>query len=82
MTTQTGVPARHTNVLAIVALVTAFVMPVLGIVFGVLARREIRRTGEDGGMFATWGIWIGAGLTVMTLVGAVLMIALTLRQGA
>lgn len=48
-----------TNTKAIIALCTVFYVPVLGIVFGVMARREIDRTGEGGRAYATWGLALG-----------------------
>lgn len=48
-----------TNTKAIIALCTVFGTPVLGIVFGVMARREIDRTGEAGRAYATWGMGLG-----------------------
>ncbi|MFF0654680.1 DUF4190 domain-containing protein [Micromonospora tulbaghiae] len=45
-----------TNVLAILALVFAFVFAPAGIVCGHLAKRQIRQTGEDGDQLATWGL--------------------------
>ena len=48
-----------TNTKAVIALCTVFAMPILGIVFGVMARREIARTGEAGRAYATWGLGLG-----------------------
>jgi len=39
---------RGTNTMAILALVLAFVFAPLGLIFGIIARRQIRQTGEDG----------------------------------
>src|SRR4051812_4711247 len=41
-------PTAPTNVLAIVALVSSFFIPVAGIVCGHLALGQIKRTGENG----------------------------------
>jgi hypothetical protein len=41
-------PAPPTNTLAIIALVCAFVFAPAGLVCGILARRQIRQTGEQG----------------------------------
>lgn len=48
-----------TNTFAILSLVFAFVVSVLGVVFGHIARNQIRRTGEDGYGLATAGMVIG-----------------------
>ena len=53
-----------TNTKAIIALCTVFGMPILGIVFGVMARREIDRTGEGGRAYATWGLGLGIAAVV------------------
>lgn len=54
-----------TNTKAIIALCTVFAMPILGIVFGVMARREIDRTGESGRAYATWGLGLGIAAVVL-----------------
>jgi hypothetical protein len=48
-----------TNTLAIVALVGVFFFLPLGIIFGHLARGQIRRTGESGKGMATAALVIG-----------------------
>jgi len=53
------------------------------IVLGHMARREIRRTGEDGMGLATAGLvlgWIGAALTVLTCLFVVMLVALIAHQ--
>ena len=42
--------------MAILSLVFAFVFAPAGIVLGHLAKRQIRRTGEEGDQLATWGL--------------------------
>ena len=51
---------RPTNTMAILALIMAFVFSPAGIVLGVLARKQIRRTGEEGDGLALAGIIIGS----------------------
>jgi hypothetical protein len=51
---------RPTNTLAILALVMAFVFAPAGLVLGVVARRQIRETGEEGEGLALAGIIIGS----------------------
>jgi hypothetical protein len=46
--------------MAILALVFAFVFAPAGLVLGIVARRQIERTGEEGGGLALAGIIIGA----------------------
>ena len=50
---------RPTNTVAILALVMAFVFAPAGVVLGIVARKQIRRTGEDGAGLALAGIIVG-----------------------
>lgn len=55
---------RPTNTKAILA-VSLLTFAPAAIVFGVLARREIRRTGEGGWGLATWGMGIGIAVVAL-----------------
>ncbi|MGY1724774.1 DUF4190 domain-containing protein [Blastococcus sp. SYSU DS0533] len=55
--------ARPTNTLAVLSLVMAFVFAPAGLVLGVVARRQISRTGEDGAGLALAGIIVGGLVT-------------------
>ena len=56
-----GFPLRRpTNSTAVLALVFAFVFAPVGLVLGIAARRQIRRTGEEGDGLALAGIVIGS----------------------
>jgi hypothetical protein len=59
--TQPTVVAK-TNTLAVIAFVTAFVVPVAGLVIAVVARRQLSAPGntESGNGFARWAMVIGA----------------------
>ncbi|QLD28335.1 DUF4190 domain-containing protein [Micromonospora carbonacea subsp. aurantiaca] len=50
------------------SLVFAFVFAPAGIVLGHLAKRQIRRTGEDGDQLATWGLILSYVFTVIGLI--------------
>ena len=52
--------ARPTNTMAILALVLAFVFAPAGLVLGIIARKQIRETGEQGDGLALAGIIVGA----------------------
>lgn len=70
-------PPRATNVMAILALVFAFVFAPAAIVLGHVARRQIRQTGEDGDGLALAGLIVGyvlTGLTVLACVGYVVVV--------
>src|ERR1700757_4956523 len=60
-------PPRRTNAMAIAALVSAFVVAPLGIVFGHIALSQIRRSGEDGRGLAIAGLVLGYVFTGMYL---------------
>ena len=65
---------RPTNTLAIVSLVLAFVFPPAALITGIIARKQIRRTGEDGDGLALAGIIVGGiftALFVFMLVGLI-----------
>jgi hypothetical protein len=49
--------------MAILALVMAFVFAPVGLVLGIVARKQIRRTGEDGDGLALAGIIVGGIVT-------------------
>jgi hypothetical protein len=82
-------PAR-TNPLAVGSLACGIGQVFLGplptipaIVLGHMARREIRRTGEDGMGLATAGLvlgWIGAALVVLACLFVVMLVALITHQ--
>ena len=56
---------RPTNTMAILALVLAFVFAPAGLVLGVIARKQIRQTGEDGDGLALAGVIIGGIATAL-----------------
>ncbi len=56
---------RPTNVLAIIALIGAFVFPLAGIICGHIALGQIKKTGENGHGLALWGTILGYVFTVL-----------------
>jgi hypothetical protein len=70
-----GAWRRPTNGLAIGALVAALVFAPVGIVLGVMARKQIRQTGEEGDGLALAGIIIGSIVTGIYALLLVLMVA-------
>jgi len=71
-----GGTVANTNVMAILALIFAFVFSPLGIVFGALAKRQIAQTGEQGAGLAKAGFWLGIAFTALGVVWfAVVIIA-------
>lgn len=76
---------QGTNTLAILSLVCAFVFWPLGIVFGHMAKGQIRRTGEGGGGLATAGLilsYLALAITVISVVFLVLAVAAAGAAGA
>jgi uncharacterized membrane protein len=77
---------RRTNGFAVAALACGAAQPLTGmlttipaIVFGHVARRQIRETGEDGSVMATWGLILGwAGVAAIVLVALLFLIAAVL----
>ncbi|MCR2783851.1 MULTISPECIES: DUF4190 domain-containing protein [unclassified Microbacterium] len=72
--------AAAVNAKALLALVFAFVLAPLGIVFGHLALREVAATGEPGRGYARAGLVVGYALAALT-VAAATMTALVLLLG-
>lgn len=75
---QAPLGPRQTNVMAILALVFAFVCWPAGIVLGVIARRQIRETGEDGDGLALAGLILSCvfgGITLIVIIGFVALAA-------
>ena len=70
-----GSMVRPTNTMAILALVFAFVFAPAGIVLGVLARKQIRQTGEQGDGLALAGIIVGGIATALYALFIVFFIA-------
>ena len=60
-------PAAGTNVLAIIALVASFFVPIAGIICGHIALAQIKRTGEQGRGLALAGLIIGYVFTALIL---------------
>jgi Domain of unknown function (DUF4190) len=56
---------RPTNTMAILALVMAFVFAPAGLILGIVARKQIRETGEDGDGLALAGIIVGGIVTAI-----------------
>jgi hypothetical protein len=65
---------RPTNTMAILALVMAFVFAPAGLILGIVARKQIRETGEDGDGLALAGIIVGGIVTAIFVFFIVLWI--------
>jgi Domain of unknown function (DUF4190) len=65
---------RPTNTMAILALVMAFVFAPAGLILGIIARKQIRQTGEDGDGLALAGIIVGGIVTAIFVLFIVLWV--------
>ncbi len=65
---------RPTNTMAILALVMAFVFAPAGLVLGIVARKQIARTGEEGSGLALAGIIVGGIFTAIFVLFIVLWV--------
>jgi hypothetical protein len=77
--------ARPTNTMAILALVMCFVFAPAGLVLGIVARKQIARTGEEGSGLALAGIIIGCIFTailVLFIVFWIIAVATLTSSGA
>lgn len=80
-----GYAPRPTNTMAILALVFAFVLFPLGIVFGHMARGQIRHTGEEGNGLAVAGLVVGyiqLALLVLAIVIIVIVVIVATAAAA
>jgi hypothetical protein len=66
--------SRGTNTMAILALVFGILVAPLGLVFGFVARSQIKKTGEDGDGLALAGIIIGGIFTLLFIAYIVFII--------
>jgi hypothetical protein len=66
---------RPMNPMAILSLVLAFVAAPAGLILGIIARKQIARTGEEGAGLALAGIIIGGIFTAFFVLGIVIWIA-------
>lgn len=78
---STAPQARGTNVMAILSLVFAFIFPLVGIILGHVAKRQIRRTGEGGSGLATAGLVLGYIFLIAGIAVAVFAVILAANSG-
>jgi Domain of unknown function (DUF1707)/Domain of unknown function (DUF4190) len=81
---------RHTNGLAVAALIcgvaqpfTAMVTTIPAIALGHIARGQIKRTGDDGRSMATWGMalgWAGLAASVVFILAVLALIVVVARS--
>jgi len=69
-------PVPPTNVMAILALVLSFVFAPAGLVLGIIAKGQIRQTGEQGEGLATAAIVISAVFLAVTVIAFIAFFAI------
>jgi len=72
-------PPAKLNTLAVVAFVLAFVVSPAAIALGVIARGQIRRTGESGNGLATAAVVLGSVFTVVGMAAVALLASVLFR---
>ena len=75
-------PQAPLNTLSWVSVVVAFVVAPVAIVLGILARRQIARTGERGRGLATLGAVLGAVFSVVGIASTIVVLVLASQIGA
>jgi hypothetical protein len=74
---------RPTNTLAVISLVLAFVFSPAALVTGIIARRQIARSGEEGSGLALAGIILGAlGTALFVALLVAWVVAVSMLAGA
>jgi hypothetical protein len=74
--------AAKTNTVAIVALILGILIPIGGIIAGVIALGQIKRTGENGRGLAIAGIVIGAVYIAIVLILVIVTSIIAASAGA
>ena len=73
MSENTAGTGKRTNVLAIVGLVVAFFVPIVGAILGHVALGQIKKTGEEGRGLALAAVilgWVFTGLAIIAVIVA------------
>ena len=65
---------KSTNVMAILGIIFAFVFSPLGLVFSIIAKKQIAKTNENGASLATAGLVISIIGTVFWLIWLIVII--------
>ncbi|MEB4614428.1 DUF4190 domain-containing protein [Leucobacter sp. M11] len=68
--------SQRTNVLAIITMIAAFLMPVAGIITGHLSLRELRTSGEQGQGLAKAGLILSYVFTALIVIITILFVIL------
>ena len=69
-----GSPCSKTNTMAIFGLVLAFFIPILGLILSIVAKSQIKKTGEGGNGLATGGIVVSIIFMVLQIIAVIFYI--------
>jgi hypothetical protein len=61
-------PFGGVNIYAVVSLFASVLFAPVGIALGIVALRQIKRSGERGRELAIAGVWIGVGILILGLI--------------
>lgn len=63
---------KKTNTLAIVGLILAFLVPLIGAILGHVSLGQIKKTGEEGRGLALAAVIVGWAFTALSILGTIL----------
>lgn len=81
MSSSPAASTGRTNVLAIVGIILAFIVPLVGVILGFVARSQIKRTGEKGSGLALAAIIIGLVFIVVGIIAGISLGAAGMNAG-
>jgi hypothetical protein len=68
-------PVAQADNLTIAAFIVAFFLPLIGLIMGVVSRRQAKRAGMRPNALSTWAVWLGAIFTAVQAIVAAVLIA-------
>jgi hypothetical protein len=78
-TPPTQKPVAQADNLTIAAFILVFFVPLVGLIMGVVSRRQAKRAGMKPNALATWTVWLGG---IFTVISATIIIAVIATMGA
>jgi len=70
-----GQPQSGTSVMAILGLVFAFVFPLVGLILSIIARGQIKRTGQRGSGLALAGLILSVVFLVLGIIAVIVAVS-------
>jgi peptidyl-prolyl cis-trans isomerase B (cyclophilin B) len=75
-------PKANADGAAIAALICAFFIPPLGVIFGHVSRGQAKRAGQQPSAVATWGAVLGYVFTALTVIVIIAVIVAAVKFGS